>query len=465
MCAIAPGQTPAKPAEKPAPKASSKEPEKTKRARTSDDDVNDAMETLRQVAEKAESLVTKGDLDGADKVLLAAVPEAKRTPAQSLVLARALYQNNRKLSYDFAKAAAAGLPDNSDAQLEWAMAQHRAGEYEGALKAYDRASELRPGTAPVFGVAAECALRLGKIDRALELWKLCTQAKMGSQENFETLVCEINHQEDPLGKRRALVKQVTAADELAATELILLDSEWPMDWWVTGPNRGFLENDLALVGKWIMPGGNTQVLEARCVAALAMIERPTKEKISDILRRSRYVLDDEATMPTNPRAMVPMLKYSIRSGALQRDDGRARLGPKVLEFAKKSKDKDVFEAAAFLYLDTGKQDEVDRLGWEIANDPRRASALLASMYKRNELKWESPELQKAIKDFPTNGTIAGLALRLGKDAGQPMLDLLVRALLAEYTHFSVAERAGMVRPHADALRSYWKMLADETAKK
>lgn len=446
--------------EKPGARAAPKEPEKTKRARTSDDDVNDATEALRGAAEKAEALVIKGDFDGANKLVLDTFPEAKRTPAQKLVLGMALSQNDRKAAYELTKQAAEGLPDNANAQLEWALTQHRAKEYEGALKSYDRANEIRPDNSPAYGVAAECALRLGDVDRALELWKQCTQARLGSQEDFERLVCEVNNREDPLARRRELVRRVTAADDAAAIELLLLDSDWPADWWTRGPHRQFLENDTALAGKWILPGGNPQLQEARCVGALAILERPTKEKIVDTLRRARYLIDEEATMPANPRAMVLLLKYAIRSGALKREDARATLGARILELAKKTKEDDVFEAAAFLYLDTGKQDEIDRLAWEMAGNARCASNLLGAMSKRGELKWESPQLQKAIKDFPDDSNIAARALTLGKEAGQPQKELLIRAILAEYTKFSVSNRDNIVRPRADALKTYWKALAE-----
>lgn len=440
--------------------ATPKQPEKTKRARTSDDDISEAMETLRGALPKAEALSVKGDFDGSNKAILDVFPEAKRTPAQKLVLGQAIYQNDRKLSYNLVKEAAEGLPDNANAQFEWALSQHRAKEYEGALQTYERAIELQPGNGPALGAAAECALRLGKVDRAVELWNLCTQAKLGSQQNLEQLICEVNNREDPVSKRRELVKKVGAADEDAAIDLILLDCDWPADWWVRGPHRQFLESDLALVGKWILPGGNPQVQEARCVGALAMMERPTKDKIVDVLRRARFIVDEDSTLPTNPRAMVQLLKYAIRSGAVTRDDTRAKLGPKILELAKSTKDRDVFEAAAFLYLDTSKQDEVDRLGWELAGDPRCAANLLASMMRRGELKWDNPDLQKALKQFPDNGTIASLALRLGKEAGQPEKDLLIQAILAEYSKFSMANRDGTVRPRADALRVFWKALAE-----
>lgn len=462
--AAALGQPATKPAEKAPGKApgatAPKQPEKTKRARTSEDDVAEAMETLRGALSKAEALALKGDFDGSNKAILDVFPEAKRTAAQKLVLGQAIYQNDRKVSYALVKEAAEGLPDNANAQFEWALSQHRAKEYEGALKAYERANELQPGNGPALGAAAECALRLGKVDQALALWNLCTQAKLGSQQNFEQLICEVNNREDPVSKRRELVKKVGAADEGAAIDLILLDCDWPADWWVRGPHRQYLESDLALVGKWILPGGNPQVQEARCVGALAMMERPTKEKIVDVLRRARFIVDEDSTMPTNARAMVLLLKYAIRSGALSREDTRAKLGPKILELAKTSKDRNVFEAAAFLYLDTSKQDEVDRMGWELAGDPRCAANLLASMMRRSELKWDSPDLQKALKEFPDNGTIASLALSLGKEAGQPEKELLIRAILAEYSKFSLATRDGTVRPRADALRVFWKALAE-----
>ncbi|MBS0189451.1 MAG: hypothetical protein JSS51_15415 [Planctomycetes bacterium] len=440
--------------------AGTKSSEKVKRPRTVDDDINAAVEKLKVQADKAEQLVNKGDVDGASKLLLGVFPEASRTPAEYLVLGKVLYRNDRQLSYQMVKVAAEKLPDYADAQLEWALAQHRTGEYAGALKAYERANELKPGNAPLLGVAAEAALRTGDVKRAIELWKACLNATRGSVDDFEKLVCEVNFREDPLARRKELVKKVAAADEEAAVELLLLDCDWPLDWWIVAPNRPNLESDNALVGKWILPGGNTEVSEAKCVAACALMDKPTKERIGELLKRSRYLLDDDRTLPTNSKAMVQMLKFAIRSGAISREEARSALGQKVLEVAKKSSDPDIFEAAAFLYLDTAKLSEIDRMGWEKAKDPRSAASLISTMYRNKELKWDTPEFQKAREQFPENTTIAGLAYLIGSEAGQPKKDLLVQALKAEYRKFSKTDVKGEVRARSDTLRHYWKLLIE-----
>lgn len=457
--ACASGQTPGtqggKPGEKPGER-----PGKVLRPRTTQDDIEDAMAILKTKSGEATALILKGEAEAASQLVLETFPEATRTPAQSFVMGQAIFRNDPKLSYALIKAAAEKLPDSAEVQLAWALEQHREQQYEGALRAYERANELRPGNAPVLAVAAECALRTGNVEKALGLWKSCGEATRGTQDDVDALICEVNDRRRPMVRRAELVGRVQKADEAAATELILLDCDWPTDWWNKGPNKQFLESDLLTVGKWILPGGNVQVQEAKCVGALAMMDRPTKEKISDLLRRSRYLLDEQATMPTNAKATVQMLRYAIRSGAISRDDARVKLGPRIIEMGKTSGEKDVFEAAGFLYLDTGKQDEIDKSGWEFAKDPRCAAGVLASMMQKKELKWESPELQKAIADFPDNGTIAGIALKVGSEAGQPKRDLLIRAILAEYAKLSNSERDRSTRPRSDLLRDYWRQLSE-----
>ncbi|MBX3388082.1 MAG: tetratricopeptide repeat protein [Phycisphaeraceae bacterium] len=453
------GQTSGRQAGKPGEKTI-ETPGKVVRPRTTQDDIDDAIAILKAQASVAGEFLLKGDVDGASKLVLETFPEATRTPAQSFVMGQAIFRNDPKLSYSLIKSAAKKLPDSAEVLLAWGLEQHREREYEGALQAYERADELRPGNAPVLAVAAECALRIGNVEKALALWKSCGEATRGTQEDIESLVCEVNDRRRPMGRRAELVKKVLNANELAAADLLLLDCDWPSDWWNKGPNRQFLENDLLTVGKWILPGGNVQVQEAKCVGALAMMERPTKEKVYDLLRRSRYLIDEQATMPTNARAAVQMLRYAIRSGATTRDDARVKLGPQFVEMAKNSGLKDAFEAAGFLYFQTGKADEIDRLGWEVAKDPRCAAGVLAAMVEKKELKWESPELQKAIKDFPESAAIAGIALKAGVEAGQPKRDLLIRAILAEYSGFSLSDRGGTVRPRSDALRDLWQQLAE-----
>src|SRR6185295_11741135 len=147
-----------------------------------------AMKKVEPVLKTAGELSLIGNVDEALQRILDTFPEKTRTPAQSLVLGNILYKEEPKLAYTLHKAAATAVPNEPHAQLEWAMEQHRAKEYAGALASYDTYLKAMPDHAPVWGVAAECLIRLGKTKEAVEYWMHSEMVQSGSIEDFETFV-------------------------------------------------------------------------------------------------------------------------------------------------------------------------------------------------------------------------------------------------------------------------------------
>ena len=55
-----------------------------------------------------------------------------------------MFEVDRKQSYALHRAVALAEPDNTAVVWEWGLEQHRAGEYAGALAAYEKFSKVRP---------------------------------------------------------------------------------------------------------------------------------------------------------------------------------------------------------------------------------------------------------------------------------------------------------------------------------
>jgi hypothetical protein len=119
-----------------------------------------AYEQLKDVMPVAQSLELDGRADEAELKILAVFPQKSRTLAQSLLLGNLLFDQDPKTSYALHKAAATALPNEYETLLEWAMEQHRAGEYAAASQTYDKLSKLDPLNALIFGLHAECQLRV-----------------------------------------------------------------------------------------------------------------------------------------------------------------------------------------------------------------------------------------------------------------------------------------------------------------
>src|SRR5262245_54208307 len=213
-----------------------------------DKDLEEASSHISSLMPLASAKMTAGDFDGANALLLAAFPEATRTAAQSFVLGNVLYDCDPNHSYELHKAAADRAPGNLNVIWEWALEQHRAGEYAGAIESYEKYSQDSPQSAISYTLQADCLLHLDRIDDAIDAFHASETATRGTIETMENLVCAVHTKASPHERRaRLLAKAVVERDVTAAADLIALDCDFPRDWWNAGPQTEYLEHDASAV--------------------------------------------------------------------------------------------------------------------------------------------------------------------------------------------------------------------------
>jgi tetratricopeptide (TPR) repeat protein len=420
----------------------------------------EAAERAVAAARRASSLRRDGRSEEAAAAVLASFPEAKRTPVQMLALGDVLFRHEPGRSYELHKLAAAKLPEFADAQLQWGLEQHRAKQYEGALAAYARSTAARPEYAPVFGLAAECLIRAGKVREASEAWRRFERGKEGSIQALEALVCALHSGEPPDRRRATLMAAAAKGDIDAAEKLIVLDCEWRPDWWNGGPNAEYLRHDLGLVaGSPIAPSARREAM--LCAGELWLARAGDVDDSVEILARRGFVLDPSGTLPESGAVLASVLSAALEGGAISRPDAARRFGDRILEMGARSKDAGMYRAAGKLFTGSTRLNEVDKLGWETTGDERLAAAYIVGRFEADEaFSFRSASLARALRQFPENSEIAHVALLLAKKEGRPIGPYLVAAIKAEYTHFS-ASRGLEPRPSSRALRMYFGMLAKE----
>ena len=425
--------------------------------------LTEASSKISESVEKASDLLRDGKPDQATAALLGVFPESTRTPVQALVLANVLFQQEPRLSYTLHKFAAAQLPDHPNAQLEWAIEQHRAKEYDGAIFSYAKYSKAQPDHAVALGLAAECLIRTGKVREASDTWQKSEKATGGTLEDLESLVCEVHSGATPDRERALLMPKAAAGDIEAAEKLILLDCDWRRDWWNSGPHGEYLRHDLDLVVTAPIPASPRR--EALLAAGECWLARSRDaDDSAEILKRRGFIVDPKATLPESGPVLSSVLAAALEGDAISRNDARAKLGDRILDQARKSKDAAAFNAAAHLYLGTPQLTDVDKLGWEATGDARFAvSYIVGKLASDEKLSLADPDLVKAIQQFPESAELAHVALVLAKREGKPLQPYLIAAIKAEYTHFSAGGPL-TPRPSARPLRSYFGLLADELAK-
>lgn len=419
----------------------------------------DFKNDLKADAEKAkltlqlgQRLLLDGKLDKANAGLLELFPEATRTPSQSFLLGNLIWATDPKLSYALHKAAVEKLPDEADPQLEWAMEQHRRGEYKGAAEAYAKYSAAVPEYAVAWGLAADCLARLGRDRDAVKAWQSSESAKQGSLESFESMVCEIHRESIPVRERSEYLKAVAKGDADAAVALIALDAFYPLDWWNTRANKDFLKRDMVAVHavKFVDP----RRLEAiECTAAVGPLSQKDVKAVREALSQYRFLLDDDVSVPSDPKLAAIVIDHAVESGAL--GETRKKVADKVLAAARSTKNADLWNATLFLYQGED-QLALEKEAWEATSDARFAMGYLSLMAGSGTLNKEDAILSRALQLFPENGFIVRKSYDLAKKDGTVTPELLLQAIKAEFRHFS---STGMLpRPRAALLRVYFKEL-------
>jgi hypothetical protein len=422
-----------------------------------------ASEKLKDVMPGCEKLMEAGDFSGANAKLLATFPEATRTAAQSFLLANILFDADAKQSYTLHKAAAKAEPQNSNVQWEWALEQHRAGEYAGALASYQAFSMSQPGWAPCYALQADCLLRLNRIDGAVDAWHKSETAPDGTLETMEDLVCTVHREPAPHARRAELLARATQQRDVdAACDLIALDCDFPRDWWNGGPQKAFLRHDLPAVQAALkLPADDVRGRAMACAVECATADRDDPAAIKAILSKHRLLTDADHTLPSHGGLLSLVLGAATRSKAVDEDVLRRQLGPKVLELARKGKDVGAWNAAAFAGpTDKDEELRLEREGWQATGDARFAAGVLFLKQQRGELKGDDADLAAALKQFPESGMIQRAAYETAEHEGKVTRQLLADAAKAEFTHFSsfVAPATVVNRPRSDYLRAYFAQL-------
>jgi tetratricopeptide (TPR) repeat protein len=419
--------------------------------------VADAYREIDQKIPEANQLLAEGRWTEAVRLLNSVHPKDQRTVDQSQALASFIFQLHPEGSYELHKEVAAAHPDLEMPNYLWAVEQHRRGEWKGALESYRLASRVMKDYAPTYGLAAECALRLGKVDEALELWGKSEKAQTGTLEEFETEVCRIHGPQPKHREREALITKAKAGDADAAVGVIALDLEWPEDWWNSGPNKTFLKVDLTAFSDSKEPG---RELELALLAAKLATEELEPKKAKELLSDAGLLLR-KPVLPANGRVLSFLITYIQDHEFLSKETLTKNWGALIRDQAKTSKDPELHNALAWLHLDSPELEAIDLQGWKQTGDARFAASYLSGQMEADKLTLDSPQLIQSLKQFPDHYVVQSIPLGLTKPESPRYRSALIETIKADYMQLP---RAGMIpRPSARVLMQAFHELA-ETSK-
>ncbi len=418
---------------------------------------------VKGIKDNLSALLQAGDVATANATLLAVFPEAQRTPAQAFLLGNMLFDLDPAQAYILHQQVAKQKPNDFNIQFEWALEQHRQREFAGALATYDRMAVLDENFAPAHGLAAHCLMALNQPREAVARWRRSEQAKQGSLEDFESLVCAVAPKIAPLRQRAELRTGALGGDHAAVVDLVLYDCQVTWDWWNAGPDQQALTFDLPLLDTLgDAHGDSSEGAALRCLASCMLEEEPTPENLRAMCRSQGLIFDDQRTLPQNPRVAGLLLRCLLSNKALSEEQIRRDYQPALLALvlktalAQESTHGELWDIIV-LCADATQTEELERQAWQATGQPRFAVGCLTARGAQDPLSVDDKDLVQALSDFPQSADVLAIAIAA---AGKPDAALYQRAILAEYEHFSLQGGLGWVtRPGARPLRHYYAELA------
>lgn len=392
-----------------------------------------ALKDLLPGRQQINALVLKGDVEGAEKVFLDAVPEEKRTAAHCLMTADSFLLFDPDFSRRLHQRAFELAPDEPQVALAWAGELYRAGRFEEALPIYVRSAQTLWDT----GIQRiDCLVRTGRIAEALEAWRSVRGAPALSKY-FQILPERL----EPAGtreQRRIRLRQALArgADE-GAEELAFLDLLHRTGQRRFEVDRMDLQADRKLISEHVPPESRrARELWAVCDFWLALWERgfpPASSgdftsKYGPPLRELGW-LEPGGDVPAHPLvarwATSALLESGLRQPAELLSDWERALASRLEEG-----EGDAGRALLEIQRATGSAQTAETQArlWSQAHDLDAAVELLEQ--RQEHLESSDPLLHAALERYPESAPLCALASSCARRENKGEREALVRQIKA-----------------------------------
>jgi tetratricopeptide (TPR) repeat protein len=399
--------------------------------------------------ETAESdQLLEGDLAGATRTIVEAVPAEQRSAAQALVAGDRLVPLDREQSLALHEEAYGKDPQQPPVVRAWALEQHRAGRYAEAEALYLGLLALEPGeleTARLSALRADCLLHLDRPEDAIAAWRAADAALHPTE--IEQAAWELYAPLGPEARRAALLDRVRHAqgDREAAVELILLDLHWDRDLWNEDVNAETTVRDLGLIGRQLgqeFIAGSGLGFVVRWTAAGRRFDfddelpklNPAPDNREEIRTEAEALklIGPHSKPPTNGRLAAAVDQILLDNEVVTAEELLGWHETELLRRSKQAGGVEALHALAKLYELTWNDEleELQRLGWKKWGDLQCAIGLLVR--QKDGLRSHDLVLAQALAEHPDDARLNELLAEAVAREGDLLVAPLSRQLRAEF---------------------------------
>ncbi len=373
---------------------------------------------------------------------------------QKYLIGGALYNIDSKVSYDLHKSAYEKYPNELNFNLEYAIESHRIGDYKTAIKHYEIYKRAKDSDYRVDVWLSECYLNINDYSKAIEHWKKANHPK--NHTGIDKAIYIIHGQVDQIKKRSGLIAKTKSKDSNSAYELIFLDMNWELDWWNNNIQEYFLEKDINTI-KSTFGSDSKEYLQLSAYNKIKHLSKKSspKDSIKTAFLDSKLILDNNQ-MPINGKVASDLLRISFINRLLDEKEFFEKRGQKMIELADKYKDEELLNIYAYLEsVATGHvSEQTDKKGWNEYQSEKFAISYFIGLADKN--KYDNPDLEKALIDFPNSSKIHWVKLNCAKIEGKDIKADLVEVLKKEFKTLGSDQSK-----YSYGLKNYFYLLENE----
>lgn len=376
---------------------------------------------------------------------------AANDPYKKFVVAGLIYNMDTARSFQLHEAAYNADPAGNHFLLEYAIEQHRRGNYAQAAALYEKYAPTAPEDLRITIWLADCYINTSQPEKAMTAWK---QADFRNNQRFiNKAIHTIYGRTDQFQQRDSWRKELAAGKTSPAYPLIFQDTNWELDWWENMVMDSFLTADLELVQKSGLPVKDVDVLQG--YADLKLLPEINRDAMTGMLTINHLILGTDP-LPVNGKLTNNLLSTCFALGLVNEDVFFENRGKELPGLAHKKKD--VAFLLLYITLETavkGKASpEILLDGWKKFHDEQCAISYLYSI--RKTLKYDSPELAQAIKEFPDAAMLYWAKASAANNEGKPGIkDLLIKTIQQEFKSLKSDGRQSATR-----LNEYFSYLGE-----
>jgi len=371
---------------------------------------------------------------------------------QKYLIGGAVYNIDSKVSYNLHKSAYEKYPNELNFNLEYAIESHRIGDYKTAIKHYEIYKQTKDTDYRVDVWLSECYLNLDNYLKAIEHWKKANHPK--NHTGIDKAIYIIHGQADQIKKRSDLIVKTKSKDSKSAYELIFLDMNWELDWWNNNIQEYFLEKDINTI-KSTFGSDSKEYLQLSAYNKIKHLSKKSspKDSIKTALLDSKLILDKNQ-MPINGKVASDLLRISFINRLLDEKEFFEKRGQEMID--DKYKDEELLNIYAYLEsVVTGHvSEQTDKKGWNEYQSEKFAISYFIGLADKN--KYDNPDLEKALIDFPNSSKIHWVKLNCAKIEGKDIKTDLIEVLKKEFKTLGSDQSK-----YSYGLKNYFYLLENE----